>query len=115
MGARQILERWRGRKGCERFCFGLLPSNFDLNDTKELKRQRINRNTPIKTSLHEIGRKLELPFSLTFHVARHTFAIWALNDGRYDIKQISSMLGHSSVLTTEVFYAKYLPDYDTRA
>lgn len=52
---------------------------------------------------------------LNFHKARHTFAIWALNDGRYDIKQISSMLGHSSVLTTEVFYAKYLPDYDTRA
>lgn len=111
MGARQILERWRGRKGCERFCFGLLPSNFDLNDTKELKRQRINRNTPIKTSLHEIGRKLELPFSLTFHVARHSFAVLSLNRevNPLSVHVISRLLGHSSLLVTEKVYARFLP------
>lgn len=109
--ARQILEKWRGRKGCDRFCLGLLPSTFDLNDEVELKRQRINRNTPIKTSLHEVGRKLELPFSLSFHVARHTFAVLSLNreDNPLSVHVISRLLGHSSLLVTEKVYARFLP------
>lgn len=110
-GARQILERWKGRKGCDRFCFGLLPSDFNLNDAAELKRQRINRNTPIKTSLREIGRKLELPFFLTFHVARHTFAVLSLNreENPLSVHVISRLLGHSSMLVTEKVYARFLP------
>ncbi len=111
MGAQQILERWRGRKGCDRFCFGLLPSYFDLNNEVEIKRQRINRNTAIKTSLHEIGRKLNLPFSLSFHVARHTFAVLSLNRERnpLSVHVISRLLGHSSLLVTEKVYARFLP------
>ena len=111
VNARQILERWRGRIGCDRFCFGLLPTSFDLNDEAELKRQRINRNTPIKTSLHEIGRKLDLPFSLSFHVARHTFAVLSLNRDKnpLSVHVISRLLGHSSLLVTEKVYARFLP------
>lgn len=46
---------------------------------------------------------------LFLHRARHTFATQALNRG-VDIKKVSDMLGHSSVLTTEKVYAKYLPE-----
>ena len=44
-----------------------------------------------------------------FHVARHTFAVMALNRG-VTIHMISRLLGHSSILTTEKVYAEFLPD-----
>ena len=49
-----------------------------------------------------------LDFNLTMHVARHTFAVWALNKG-VDVHIISRLLGHSSVMVTEKVYAKFLP------
>ena len=35
------------------------------------------------------------------HVARHTFAVMALNSARLDVHLISRLLGHSSVTVTE--------------
>lgn len=103
-----ILEKWKEKGLNNRFVFGLLPNNFDLNDEEELKRQRLNRNRPIIQSLRTIGDKMGLNFSLTFHVARHTFAVCALNDG-VGVHKISQMLGHGSVTVTEKVYAKWLP------
>ena len=51
---------------------------------------------------------LLLALAITFHVARHTFAVWALNAG-VDVHKISVMMAHSSVLTTEATYAKFMP------
>ena len=61
-------------------------------------------------SLHyQVGNKMGLPFHLTMHVARHTFAVMALNRG-VTIHMISRLLGHSSIITTEKVYAEFLPD-----
>lgn len=111
IGAKEILARWKGRVGCSRFCFGLLPSDFNLNDDEALNRQRLNRNRPIKTSLNEIGKKMNLPFTLSFHCARHTFAVLTLNRENNPLPPhiISRLLGHTSVLVTEKVYAKYIP------
>lgn len=76
-GAMEILNRWQGRY--KRFVFGLLSDNFGLNDEAELKKQRLYRNRPILQSLNTVGYKLGLDFRLTMHVARHTFAVLALN------------------------------------
>nr|WP_290585164.1 tyrosine-type recombinase/integrase [Alistipes sp. CAG:268] len=43
------------------------------------------------------------------HIARHTFAVMALNRG-VTIHMISRLLGHSSIITTEKVYAEFLPD-----
>ena len=50
-----------------------------------------------------------LSFTLSFHVARHSFAINALNDEEnpLDMYQVSRMLGHSSTDITERVYADY--------
>ena len=82
--------------------------DFDLSDMSELKRMRLNKNRAILTSLKTIGDKIGLDFNLTMHVARHTFAVWALNAG-VDVHKISVMMAHSSVLTTEATYAKFMP------
>ena len=105
----RILERWHDRTEGHRFVFGLLDDDFDLQDKEKRKRMRLNKNRAIITSLKTIGDKMGIKdFSLTMHVARHTFAVWALNKG-VNIHLISRLMGHSSVMVTEKVYAKFMP------
>ena len=62
----------------------------------------------IDQSLVVVGWQMKLPFSLTMHVARHSFAVCALNDG-VNMSVVSRLLGHSTTDVTEKVYAKYLP------
>ena len=52
---------------------------------------------------------MKLPFSLTMHVARHTFAVLAIQNNT-DIYKVSKMLGHTSTRCTESTYADFLPN-----
>jgi len=52
---------------------------------------------------------LSLAFLLLMHCARHTFAVFALNNG-VDVHKVSRLLAHSSVMVTEKVYAKFLPE-----
>lgn len=49
---------------------------------------------------------LSLAFLLLMHAARHTFAVFALNNG-VSIEIVSKMLGHTNIRTTQI-YAKVL-------
>lgn len=102
----KILERWKGKN--DNFVFGLLGDDFDLTDGEALRRSLGSKDRTINISLKAQGDKIGLDFPLHFHVARHTFATLALNAG-VDVKTISSLMGHSSVLTTEKVYATLLP------
>ena len=42
------------------------------------------------------------------HVARHTWAVLALNKG-VEVHKVSALLAHKSILVTEKVYAKFLP------
>lgn len=44
-----------------------------------------------------------------FHVARHSFAVFALNKG-LSMSVVSRLLGHGSTDVTEKVYAKFLPE-----
>ena len=46
-----------------------------------------------------------------FHTLRHTGAVEMAKSGKVSMKEISSYLGHSSVVITEKVYAKYLPSF----
>lgn len=102
----KILEKWRGRN--DNFVFGILGDEFDLGDCEKLKDSLNSKNKTINTSLKTLGDKIKLPFPLHFHISRHTFATLALNN-KVDVKTISTLMGHSSVLTTEKVYATLLP------
>lgn len=103
-----LLRSLQGRNGNRRFVCGLLPDRFVLSDDLAVYHACLHKNASIKTSLKRIGKILDLPFNLGMHCARHTFAVLALSRG-IDVKKLSVLLGHSSVLVTESTYARFIP------
>ena len=101
-----ILRRYKGLN--RRFVFGLIPENTNLNDDAALAKAIDYRNRSVRQVLNGVGRRLDFPFPLGMHVARHTFAVKALNSTRLNVHMISRLLGHSSVLVTEKVYARFL-------
>ena len=101
-----ILNRWKGRN-C-RFVFDLLPADFNLKDEKKFKDLRLAKNRVIQESLKSVGEKMGLDFNLTFHSARHSFAVYAIKQG-INIHMTSKLLGHASIVVTEKVYAEFMP------
>lgn len=60
----------------------------------------------LRRGLEQIGNEIGLPFVLSIHKGRHTFATIALNHG-IPIEIVSKMLAHSNIATTQI-YAKVL-------
>ena len=107
--ALKILRKWQEKRvGC-RYVFDLVNNNLDLNDEEALYKARINATKCIGQSLAVVGEQLEFPFSLSMHVARHTFAVMALNKG-LSMSVVSRLLGHGSTDITEKVYAHFLPE-----
>lgn len=116
-----ILKSWKEKGRSERFVFDLVQDNINLNDDDALYKARNNATKCINQSLLVVGEQMKLPIPLTMHVARHTFAVLALNhkvkqdDGKEVKKPISMsvlsrLLGHATTDTTEKVYAEYLQD-----
>lgn len=106
--ALEIPGRWKRKGVNDRFVFDLLPPDFVFRDDGSLEKAIDNRNRTIRITLNAVGRILGFPFPLGMHVARHTFAVKALNTSRLDVHLISRLLGHSSVTVTEKVYATFL-------
>lgn len=102
-----ILKKWKERQRSKRFVFDLLPDDIDLNNGNILFKYRGTRTRSINYSLKVVGNAINLPFDLTFHVARHTFAIMSLNQGM-SLTMVSQIMGHSTTTMTESVYAHYL-------
>ena len=102
--ALEILEKWKGRHDV--FVFGLLPDNFDLKDEEKLRTRRNTITSTINKQLELISKKAQLGKKVTFHYARHSWAVSALEQGM-PISMISSLLGHTSTTITEKVYAEF--------
>lgn len=102
----EILNKWKNRHKV--YVFGLLEDNFRLSDEEQLYNKRNTITQSINQSLKVVGETLNLDFPLTMHVARHSFAVYALNSN-IDMSVVSRLLGHSSTTVTERVYAKFLP------
>lgn len=108
-----ILTEWQARNLNDRFVFNYLPADFVFDKSKERSRElKMKINTADRTinvSLNHIGKKLNFPFPLTIHVARHTFCVKALSSGM-SLHLVSQLMGHSSILATEKTYSEYLDE-----
>lgn len=107
--AEQILLQWQKRGRCKRFVFDLIGDEVDVSNQENLYQIRNSVTKKVNQALAVVGEKMKLSFPLTFHTARHSFAINALNDDEnpLDMYQVSRLLGHSSTEVTEKVYADY--------
>ena len=107
--ARSILRQWQEkREGCK-YVFNLVKEELDLDDAEALYKARNNATKCINQSLVVVGEQIGLPFNLSMHVARHSFAVFALNKG-LSMTVVSRLLGHGSTDVTEKVYARFLPE-----
>ena len=58
--------------------------------------------------LRTIGKDLGFPFTVSFHLSRHTFATNALNNGMR-IEFVSKLMDHTDIGVTQI-YAKIISD-----
>lgn len=107
--ALDIIEKKKAEHKNKRFVFNLLPEDFNLDDPQKLDYTIKSKNRNFQNSLRTIGEYMKLPFPLTMHVARHTFAVKALNNGM-NVHMISKLLGHSTSAITERVYAEFLQE-----
>ena len=80
-----------------------------MEDAAALYKARNNATKCINQSLAVVGEQIGLPFSLSMHAARHSFAVFALNKG-LSMSVVSRLLGHGSTDVTEKVYARFLPE-----
>ncbi len=102
----EIIEKYKidGYKQTD-YIFPLLNNNFDYEKNKEIiYKHKTYMNERANITLERIGKDLELPFKLTFHTSRHTFATRALNKGMR-IEHVSKILDHTKISVTQI-YAK---------
>ncbi|MBK9025775.1 MAG: hypothetical protein IPL69_17915 [Saprospiraceae bacterium] len=92
-----------------RFCFPLLEySDKYFKDNFFRSRESERHNALCNFHLNNFGKSLEFPFSLSFHLSRHTFATRALNNGMR-IEHVSKIDGPLGIGITQV-YAKIIND-----
>ena len=66
-------------------------------------------NQKLNAYLKEVADLCEIEKNLTFHLARHTFAISVTLANGVPIESVSKMLGHNSIRTTQI-YAKVVEE-----
>lgn len=89
------------------YIFPLYINGFDYNISSEVQyKEKRKYNKLANHALNTIGKELELPFSLSFHTSRHTFATRALNKGMR-IEHVSKIMDHTDISVTQI-YAKIL-------
>lgn len=100
-----VLRKERIKTGVN-FAIVLLPQALEILDRYggRLDRYRLQN---VNILLHEIGL-MAIGKKLTSHIARHSFATYALSKG-VPLEYVSKMLGHTNVITTQR-YAKVLAE-----
>jgi site-specific recombinase XerD len=89
------------------FIFPLVLNKKRFLEDAEFRHDTIDSlNHSINFQLHNLGKQIELPFRLSFHLSRHSFATTALNNGMR-IEHVSKLMDHNDIRTTQI-YAKIL-------
>jgi len=76
-----------------------------INDSEYFFINRLNKRISeqsIRNTIKKIALRTNLTKHITPHTYRHTFATMLLEEG-VDIKYIQKLLGHSSILTTQIY------------
>ena len=105
-----ILNRYnkKGQKEND-FVFPLIEDPAFFDENVEYQYRMIENNISLcGQKFRKIGKDMKLPFTLSFHLSRHTFATNALNNGMR-IEFVSKLLDHADISTTQI-YAKVISE-----
>ena len=103
----QILDLYRTKDSkSSDYIFPLLERKFD--DGGELRKAISSKNVIINRNLKDLATKAGIEVNVSFHIARHSFAQYALKRTSMDLYQISKALGHKNLKITE----QYLKSFD---
>ncbi|MDZ7659636.1 site-specific integrase [Fodinibius sp.] len=78
-----------------------------ITKPRVLQRKISSKNVIVNRNLDTLAKKAGIEAKISFHVSRHSFSQYALEEG-LDLYQISKALGHSKLKTTE----RYLKQFD---
>ncbi|WP_348800550.1 site-specific integrase [Flavobacterium adhaerens] len=89
------------------FIFPVITDKNGYNKSEETRFFIASReNHSANFQLNRMGKMMKLPFSLSFHLSRHSFATNALNNGMR-IEHVSKLMDHQDISTTQI-YAKII-------
>jgi len=91
------------------YIFPIITDKKSYNKSEEIRyfiSQRENHSANFQ--LNRMGKMLKLPFPLSFHLSRHSFATNALNNGMR-IEHVSKLMDHTDISTTQI-YAKIISE-----
>ena len=100
-----LIDKWCNKKltNNNAFIFDII----DEKDGAEAIRKKVNQFTQVTNKwMKEMGIELKFNLSLTTYVAKHSFATILLRSGA-PITFASQSLGHSSILTTQKYFAGF--------
>jgi integrase/recombinase XerD len=105
-----ILEKYKKEKAeHDDFIFPIIvdKEGYEKDQAKRYT-QTAKFNKLANWHLKKIGTKIKLPFILSFHLSRHSFATNALNNGMR-IEHVSKLMDHRDIGTTQI-YAKIISE-----
>jgi len=107
--ALSIIEGLKNEKTTQdSFVFPYVSSDKDIDTALKLHNYVGKKTALINKNLKRIGERAEITKTITFHVARHTFATLALKKG-IRIEYVSKLLGHANLRETQI-YAKIVDE-----
>lgn len=91
------------------YIFPIITDKLNYNNSEEIRYTISSKeNHSANFQLNRMGKKMELPFPLSFHLSRHSFATNALNNGMR-IEHVSKLMDHQDISTTQI-YAKIISE-----
>lgn len=101
----EIINRYKsGGQNPGRFIFPMLPETLDLKNPVFVDAAISSASAYVNKNLKLIAGDVGIEKNLSFHIARHTFAVRALRKG-ISIDKVSKLLAHAAIRETQI-YAK---------
>lgn len=105
--AKDILEDYQHREGQTRFVFPgldryLRSPDYDLSTRQGLRRAQKAYSSRVWKDLQTLRERADIDVKLSMHVARHTFAVQAIEAG-WTIRDLQAAFAHSTLTTTEQY------------